>query len=194
MADISMLEGHLQEIITKTTVAKGRKRLRTCHTLHPVHNPNRILGVTITGHNYRTSADKNGGVTVTGQIDIHVWFSHDHSRSTAVLKETVVFTEHIPVVDLTGERLYKDETVAGKTIGDPKVRNFFITDDSHIEVELEVEYAVEIIGEAKIMVKVFRTLEEKKDDDDWDLDDDELESDGSMDDEDDSLDEEEYHG
>lgn len=192
MTDISMLEGHLQEIITKTTVAKGKKSIRATQTLHPVHNPNRILGVTITGNNFRTSSDKSGGVAVTGQIDIHIWFSHDNSRSTAVLKETVVFTEHIPVVDLTGERLFKDETVAGRLIRDPRVKDFFITDDGQIRIEIDLEFAVEIIGEAKILVKVFRALEDKKDeDDDWDLDDDECEL---AEDDDEDLEEEEYHG
>lgn len=147
------LTGGLREIITRATCAKGQKRLRQVHTIVTSNRPEDVLGYRITAHSY-VATPKRNAVEIKGEYDIHLWYSYDDGTQTAVERRTVKYCEHLPVIDLEGQRLGVDETVTLTVRRQPVVVGVLVKRGA-IEVEVELEVYAEIIGETKLWVRVY---------------------------------------
>lgn len=145
--------GGLRDIIARTTVAKGQKRFKQSLTLQTNHVPDSILGYRITNHSFVASPERNS-VEITGQYDLHVWYSYDGGNQTCVEKKTVCYSEHLPVLDLEGIRLGVDESVQASVVKEPRVLDIHLR-RTIVEATVSVEFYAEIVGEAKLWVKVF---------------------------------------
>ena len=143
----------LRDIIARTTCAKGQKRFKQTFSIHTTHVPDTVLGYRITNHSFVALPERNY-VVITGQYDGHVWYAYDRGNQTYVDKKTICYTEHVPVVDLEGVRLLVGEHVQAAVVKEPRIT------DAHlrrgvVEVTALLEYYAEIVGEAKLWVKVF---------------------------------------
>lgn len=169
MWDASEGGDQLREIIARTTCAKGQEKVEIRETLIPEHTPDNILGVLVTNHSY-TAVPKEEQVQISGQFDLHTWYSYDAGRQTAVIKKAVHYTANIPVTPLDGGRLGKDEEARAKILYEPRVRDAFITAGGDIQVLVTTAYCAEIIGEARLWIKVYCPPPEAKECDDEDED------------------------
>jgi spore coat protein E len=144
--------GSLRDICVRATCAKGQKKFKQTFTLQAANLPDQVLGYRITNHSYVASPERNT-VEITGQYDLHVWYSYDKGNQTCVEKKTVCYTEHLPVVDLEGVRLGMDEAVKCCLVKEPRIQDAQIR-RSNIEVGVTVEFYAEIIGETRLWVRV----------------------------------------
>jgi len=149
-----------------------------------------VLGHRITSHSFTARPNVNS-VEIKGRYDVHIWYTYAQGALTAVEKKTVHYTEHLPVVELEGTRLGQNETVEVEVIRDPSVTNVQVRRGA-VQVEVEVEFYVEITGETKLWVRVYEPpfADDKKDKKAFDLDlssdyfdEDDFDEDGEYDDE-----------
>lgn len=165
---------HYREIITKAVVAKGRKFTKSCETIKPDHCPSSILGCWLINHHY-TAKKVGRTVHISGSFDVSVWYSHNKNTKTAVVTERVEYTDVVKL-KYRDPNCHDDREIVVKVIQQPNCIEACITASGQkVEVEVEKEFFVEIIGETKICVAV--SPGNDCDDDDWfcDVDDDEFE-------------------
>ncbi|MBO0602025.1 outer spore coat protein CotE [Sporosarcina sp. E16_3] len=144
---------NLRQIVTKTVIAKGKKRTETTVTLKPPNNPTSILGCWVINHTHQ--AKKVGKfIEVTGKFDVNVWYSHqEHSK-------TSVFTESVPYKDRI--RLhYRDEPTSGHeevivdVIQHPNCTEAIISEcGEKFRITIERELMAEVVGETKVCITV----------------------------------------
>lgn len=153
MWNSTKLSGGLREITTKATCAKGQKRFRQIHSIVTTHPAEIVLGNRITSHSFKACPQENS-VEIKGSYDLHIWYTYADGTLTAVDKKTVQYTEHLPVIDLEGERLGKEESVETMVTREPEVISVNVRRGA-VQVEVELEFYVEIVGETKLWVRVY---------------------------------------
>lgn len=176
-------EDHIREIIARTTCARGRERIERRELIVPEHTPDNILGVLVTNHSF-SAVPKEQSVQMNGEFDLHVWTSYDEGRQTSVIRRTVHYSIPVAVHSLDCGRLGKDEEARARLVRELRVRDAFITAGGDIECVISTEFACEIIGDARLWVKVCSPPECKDFDDELEddledgiLDEDSLEED-----------------
>ncbi|PLS16759.1 outer spore coat protein CotE [Bacillus sp. M6-12] len=161
-----------REIISKAVVAKGRKYTKSTHTITPAHHPSSILGCWIINHKYEAKkVDRK--VEVSGSYDINVWYSHNNNTRTEVVTEKVNYKDVIKL-HYRDPDCFDDNEVFARVIQQPNCIEASISPcGKKIDVQVEREFFVEVIGETKICVSI---KPGGCDNDDWGYDlDDELE-------------------
>ena len=142
--------------MTKTVIAKGKKRTETTVSLKPPNRPTSILVCWVINHTHQ--AKKVGKfIEVTGKFDVNVWYSHqDHSK-------TSVFTESVPYKDRI--RLhYRDEPTSGHeevivdVIQHPNCTEAIISEcGEKFLITIERELVAEVVGETKVNITIHPT-------------------------------------
>ncbi|WP_042348811.1 outer spore coat protein CotE [Bacillus massiliigorillae] len=166
---------HYREIITKAVVAKGRKFTKSCETIKPAHCPSSILGCWLINHHY-TAKKVGKTVHISGSFDVSVWYSYNNNTKTDVATETVKYTDVVKL-KYRDPNCHDDREIVVKVIQQPNcVEACIASCGKNVEVEVEKEFFVEVIGETKVCVAISPNSE-ACDDDDWfcDVDDDEFE-------------------
>lgn len=162
MWNSTKLSAGLREITTKATCAKGQKRFRQAHNIATPQPAEIVLGGRIIGHSF-TARPQANSVEIKGSYDLHIWYTYADGTLTAVEKKTVRYIEHLPVIDLEGERLGREENVEITVTREPDIANMQARRGS-VQVEIDLEYYVEIIGDTKLWVRVYEPpfADEKK--------------------------------
>ncbi|MGM9926330.1 MAG: outer spore coat protein CotE [Bacillus sp. (in: firmicutes)] len=164
-----------REIITKAVVAKGRKFTKSVETTCPEHHPSSILGCWIINHHY-TAKKVGKKVQISGSFDVSVWYSYNKNTKTGVKTEKVQYTDEVQL-RYRDPDYNDDREIVVKVIQQPNCIEARIKQGGQeIEVEVEKEFFVEVIGETRVIV----TLSPSgfSDDDGWfsDVDDEEFEN------------------
>jgi spore coat protein E len=170
----SLAMGEYREIITKAVVAKGRKFTQSKHTICPAHHPSSILGCWIINHKYEAKM-VGRTVEITGTYDINSWYSYSDNTKTEVATERVGYTDVIKLKHRDPDA-FDDQEVVARVLQQPNCIEAVISSSGNkINVHVEREFLVEVIGETKVCVTV-HPGKCSSDDDDWgmDLDDDEF--------------------
>ncbi|MEQ6375408.1 outer spore coat protein CotE [Bacillaceae bacterium S4-13-58] len=174
---MSLFDQEYREIITKAVCGKGRKFSQETHTLTPLHRPSSILGCWIINHIYK--AKKKGNyVEISGTYEANVWYSYNDNTKTEVVTEKIPYVDKVKLSVKDKNTINDELEVVANVIQQPNCLECNISHEGHkIEVEVEREFVVEVIGETKVVVKVNPDGLES-DDFDWssDLSDDEFES------------------
>ncbi len=153
----------LREIITKAVCGTGNQNFRYTELLTiPVGRiPSSILGSSVTRLKLTeplvTEIAGNGKkkVRVSGTFDINVWYAYNNDQATDVAKETVKFTEVIPITDITNNILGQVDARA-VLIKAPQCHKTVITgNNQQIQVDVELGIYTEIVGETKVFVQVY---------------------------------------
>ncbi|MGM8366453.1 outer spore coat protein CotE [Virgibacillus sp. W0181] len=175
---MTFLEKDYREIITKAVCGKGRKFTKATHHVSPSHRPTSILGCWVINHLYNAKKKSEDTVEINGSYDINIWYSYNDNTKTEVVTERVTYCDYVPL-SIKDDHCISDEyDVIAKAIQQPNCLECEI--DKHgskIEVEVEREFGIKVIGETKVYVRVNPTGHHYDDDDgDWDaeLTDDEL--------------------
>ncbi|MFB5660487.1 outer spore coat protein CotE [Alteribacillus sp. HJP-4] len=151
-----------REIVTKAVCGKGRKHCKDTHVIKPPQKPSSILGCWIINHKYE--ADRKGdSVEIIGSYDINVWYSYDDNTKTDVTTENVAYTEVLPLAMKQKEWISDDVDVIARTIKQPNTLEATIGEKGKdVKVEVEKEFAAEVVGETKVCIQVH---DDEEDDD-----------------------------
>lgn len=160
-----------REIITKAVCGKGRKFSQATHTVTPSHSPTSILGCWIINHTFQ--AEKVGeSVEISGTYDINVWYSYNNNTKTEVATETVSYVDHIPLTMIDKHMLDSGSQVHATASQQPTASEATISNSGNsVIIQVEREFAVEIIGETKVCVMVCTNGCHDLDDKDFSFDD-----------------------
>ncbi|RKL69076.1 spore coat protein [Salipaludibacillus neizhouensis] len=156
---------HYREIITKAVCGKGRKFSETKHIVAPEDQPTSILGCWIINHKY-AAKKKGDAVEMRGSYDINIWYSYSGNTKTKVATETVKYTDVVPLVMQDSDILSGDIEVVARMVQQPNTLEALIaSNEKDVEIQVEKEFMVEVIGETKITVLVDPTATSDFDDD-----------------------------
>jgi len=168
---MSFLEKDYREIITKAVCGKGKKFTEATHAISPSHKPTSILGCWVINHLYNAKKKSKDTVEVNGSYDINVWYSYNDNTKTEVVTERVTYCDEVPLAIKDEHSLSDDYDVICKVIQQPNCLECNISKKGHkINVEVEREFLVQVIGETKIFVRVDpKGYASFDDEDDWHL-------------------------
>jgi len=161
---MSLYHEDYREIITRAVCSRGKKQTKTSHLLSPTYEPSTILGCWIINHAYKAKRKNKSTVVMKGTYDIHVWYAYDQNMKTAIATENVSYEVDVPMKKEDEHCLESDcDDILAKVIKQPNCLQCNIVKDSRkIKVDVEKEFAVQVIGETKVYVKVESVHEKEK--------------------------------
>jgi spore coat protein E len=144
-----------RQIVTKAVCGKGRKFSQVTHTINPPEKMHTILGAWVINHQYECS--KVGeAVEVRGSYDINIWYSTKGNTKTDVVKETVFYTEQVPLSYYDQNTRDASVSVSAAVTQAPNcVEASIASHHDGVDVRIEKEFVVEVVGETKICVPVY---------------------------------------
>ena len=137
-----------KEIVTKAVIGKGKKKYRNSYQITVEQVPTTILGCWIINHNFSARED-NGKILINGSFDANIWYSYDSDTKTAVITKKITYTEEekmstsnkdIVNKDIIVRRLKQPTCISAKS------------DGTNINLEIEKELGLEIIGDTKVKI------------------------------------------
>ncbi len=155
-----------REIITKAICGTGKQIFRYTEllTIPAGRLPSSILGSSVTRLKLteplitEITGDGKKSVRVSGTFDINVWYAYNDDQATDVAKETIKFTEVIPITDISENILGQVDARAILTKA-PQCLKTVIVEYNRIQAEVELGIYAEIVGETKVFVQVYLELE-----------------------------------
>ncbi|HLR66212.1 outer spore coat protein CotE [Virgibacillus alimentarius] len=167
---MSFHDKEYREVITKAVIGKGKKFTKATHSISPSHQPSSILGCWVINHLYNAKKKSEDTVEINGSYDINIWYSYNDNTKTEVVTERITYCDYVPLSVKDDNCLNDDYEVIAKVVQQPNCLECKIAKKGHkIEVEVEREFLVQVIGETKIWVKVDpHGYHRKYEDDEWD--------------------------
>ncbi|UHA73060.1 outer spore coat protein CotE [Paenibacillus sp. 481] len=145
---------HWREIITKAVCGKGRKFSVVTHKVTPPHNPTSILGAWIINHQYE-AVRAGDGIEVIGTYDINIWYSYSNNSQTDVAKESISYVELVPLSYVDPRHRTSTEEVTAESVQEPNcVEASVSASGTSVSIRVEREFAVEMVAETKVFVRV----------------------------------------
>lgn len=141
-----------KEIVTKTVIGKAKKSSKNNVKIRPEFKPNTVLGCWVINHTFNGENDK-GSVKLNGSFDINVWYSYDSDHKTAVTSKTFNYTDVMNVPIKNNATLTDSSEIIVRSLKQPTVSDVKIVDDE-VNLVIEKELGVEVVGEAKIKVSI----------------------------------------
>ena len=149
-----------KEIVTKAVIGKGKKNYKNKYQVEVEQKPTTILGCWIINHNFQ-GQENNNKVIITGSFDANIWYSYDNDTKTTVITKTITYKEEEILNNLKQEVANKDIII--RSLKQPTCISAK-EDNNNINLEIEKELGIEIIGDTKVKIS---SVED--DDDNWDL-------------------------
>ena len=159
---------NFREIVTKAVIGKAKKKSTSNFVLTPEEIPNTVLGCWVINNSF-SGSNSLGNVLVNGAFDVNVWYSYDNDSKTAVSTKRFAYQEKMNVPLKSDSVLDNTSEIIVRSLKQPTVTNVSIK-DNNIELTIEKELGVEIVGNTKVKVSV-----EEDTDDYEELMDDEIE-------------------
>lgn len=159
---------NFREIVTKAVIGKAKKKSTSNFVLTPEEIPNTVLGCWVINNSF-SGSNSLGNVLVNGAFDVNVWYSYDNDSKTAVSTKRFTYQEKMNVPLKSDSVLDNTSEIIVRSLKQPTVTNVSIK-DNNIELTIEKELGVEIVGNTKVKVSV-----EEDTDDYEELMDDEIE-------------------
>lgn len=151
--EVTSLMGDYREIITKAVVARGRKQFKSSYSVTSKQTPLKILGCWVVNHEFNAKKFSEL-VEVNGCFDVNIWYSYhdDGDTKTGVLTERIDYCDKI-TLNYVDKQCIDTKKVIAKAIQQPNCLEA-VLEENNINVLVERELYVEVIGETKICVKV----------------------------------------
>lgn len=148
-----------KEIVTKAIIGKGKKKYKNIYKVEATHSPSTVLGCWIINHNF--SGKKLGDkIVIDGSFDANVWYSYDNDTKTNVITKTITYSEE-EKLNLDNNEVINEDIII-RSLKQPTCINAH-ENGTEIELEIEKELGVEIIGDTKVKVN---SVDEE---DSWDM-------------------------
>lgn len=148
-----------KEIVTKAIVGKGKKKYQDTYKIEVEDTPTTVLGCWIINHVF-SGKENNKQVEINGSYDVNIWYSYDNDTKTKVVNKNITYNiiEKINLKDdISGNKDIIIRSIKQPTAISAK------EDGNIINIEIEKELGIEIIGDAKVKVS---SVEEE---DVWDI-------------------------
>ncbi|SDJ00411.1 outer spore coat protein CotE [Salimicrobium halophilum] len=147
-------DGEFREIVTKAVCGKGKEYIESKHTVEARNKPDSILGCWVINHVYKAKKKKDH-VEISGSYEVNIWYSFNDNTKTEVITERVHYEEDIELKEKDDTCISDDLEVIVKVIQQPNCLGCHIHQKGNkIEVEVEKEFLVNVIGETKLSVKI----------------------------------------
>jgi spore coat protein E len=147
----------IREIVTKAIVGKGKKIIRIKDYVTPKNEAFSILGCWIINHEFEATLIDNK-VEVAGNFEANIWYSYDDNTKTDIAKKIIGYHEVIKTRQIVKEVSSDTRDVIVRILQQPTCTNAKIH-DSGLELEIVFEAVAEVIGETKMMVTVFTSVD-----------------------------------
>ncbi len=148
----------IREIYTKALLAKGENRMLKNYEVKLNHPHHAILGCWITNHTMHALLDKDQG-TIDGSFDMHLWYSYDEIKSEVI----VIYCNYKMGVDLVWIDLQKTsqtEEILSVCLDEPKCKDVKIRSEDQIEVSVEWENELRVLGQTSIKIELQDDLDD----------------------------------
>src|SRR5699024_10532963 len=116
--------------------------------------PSSILGCWIINHEYKTGKQTNNTVQVEGRYDINIWYAFRDNTKTGLVTEEVHYYDEIPLQYMDQHALNDMNEVTAKVIKQPICNECRVTEGEKLLVDVEKEFAVDVIVEKKVKIQV----------------------------------------
>ena len=137
-----------KEIVTKAVIAKGKKKYKESYTITVDETPSTILGCWIINHNFEAK-EVNERVVINGSFDANVWYSYDNDTKTTVANKRITYKEEERLVTDTKDATNKDIIV--RSLKQPTCVSAK-ENGNDINLEIEKELGIEIVGDTKVKI------------------------------------------
>lgn len=139
-----------KEIVTKAVIGKGKKTSKSEYTFNTEEQPNTVLGCWVINHRFN-GTNNNGNVNVNGSFDVNVWYSYDNDTKTAVSTQRLSYTDMMKI--RLKENTQNNQEIIVRSLKQPTVVDVKIK-DGVVNLQIEKELGVEVVGEAKVKVAI----------------------------------------
>ena len=140
---------NFKEIVTKAVVGKGRLTTTEEYSTTSSNNPSTILGGWVINHKFEGEKDGDS-VKVNGSFDVNIWYSKNDNTETEVIKETVKYSDIIPIT-LLDDYDGQNEIIV-RVIKQPNCTKAQVSQDGTIIYTIEKTIAAELVGDTKIRI------------------------------------------
>ena len=156
-----------KEIVTKAVIGKGKKNYKEKYQVSVEQQPTTILGCWIINHNFQ-GREVNDKISITGSFDANIWYSYDNDTKTTVVTKTLNYQADEKLT--TGQKEVVNKDIIIRSLKQPTCISAK-EDGNMINLEIEKELGIEIIGDTKV-----RITSVDEDDETWDILDDNKET------------------
>ena len=147
-----------KEIVTKAVIGKAKKTSVSKFSVTPSEVPDTVLGCWVINHTFE-GRGVNGVVEIHGGFDVNVWYSYNNDTKTAVATEHFTYEDRMNIKLKDGAVLNDASEIIVRSLTQPTVTDVH-TENGVVELAIEKELGVEIVGNTMIKVSV----EEDEDD------------------------------
>ena len=147
-----------KEIVTKAVIGKAKKKSVSKFVVKPGEVPDTVLGCWVINHTFE-GRGVNGVVEIHGGFDVNVWYSYNNDTKTAVATEHFTYEDRMNIKLKDGAVLNDASEIIVRSLTQPTVTDVH-TENGVVELSIEKELGVEIVGNTMIKVSV----EEEEDD------------------------------
>ena len=149
----------VREIVTRAVLAKGRKTFRICETITPDNPPYSVLGCWVINHKF-SGSDEAGKIVINGSYDVNLWYSYDNNTKTSVITKNIPYKELVTVSQKETTDTSKKDIIVRCLKGPSCISAK--EDGSSINIDIEKELGIEIVGDTKVKVAI------EEDEEPWD--------------------------
>lgn len=149
-----------KEIVTKAVIGKGKKKYKDTYQVAVEQTPSTILGCWIINHNFQ-GKEVNQKVAITGSFDANIWYSYDNDTKTTVVTKNITYSTEESLTVEQKEIVNKDIII--RSLKQPTCISAK-EEGNIINLEIEKELGIEIIGDTKVKIS---SVDE--DDETWDI-------------------------
>lgn len=139
-----------KEIVTKAVIGKGKKKYKDTYQITVEHTPTTILGCWIINHNFQAK-EVGEKIAIEGSFDANVWYSYDNDTKTTVVTKNIAYTEEESLTVEQKEIVNKDIII--RSLKQPTCTSAK-EDGNVINLEIEKELGIEIIGDTKVKISL----------------------------------------
>lgn len=141
-----------KEIVTKAVIGKAKKTSNGDYTLVPEETPDTVLGCWVINHTFN-GTNNNGNVVINGAFDVNVWYSYDNDTKTAVSTKRFNYDDMMNITLKNNVTLNDKSEIIVRSLKQPTVTNVS-SNNGVVNLTIEKELGVEIIGDTKLKVSV----------------------------------------
>ena len=142
-----------REILTKAIIAKGEKKIKNKNSITIDHLISKVLGCWVINHSYNIIKEKQK-VFVEGKYEAYFWYGYNDDTACGLCNKTFSYKEEIPFT-FTQEKITFDDNIEIKEYIDKLPTCISMTyNEKTMDIEVEINYSIDIIGETKLKIKV----------------------------------------
>lgn len=142
-----------REIVTKAVVGKGVISNEGEIIVSTDYSVSKVLGCWIINHMYDSVLD-NGKVFAKGKYDVHIWCGCDCDTQTIIHKQTVDYNEEFKMSMKQNDSVCGSNELFIKCLKYPSCSGLTLNSDGTINVKIEKELRIDVIGEVKLKVQI----------------------------------------